>query len=145
MADTLPLDFKKLLKAFRLRAGFGLRRFAEFVGESPSNYAGVESGQRPPWRTVEKLRRVADALGLREGTTDWDVFFLAAKKCVGLPPDVEHILERPLIPALLRTVDSMRLSDEELRALIEEGVFKEAIEKLRKKKGKSNGNPRGTH
>lgn len=124
-------EFKALLKAFRLRAGFGLRRFAELIGESPSNYAGVESGLRGPWRTQEKLRRVADGLGLREGTADWDAFFIAAKGYVGLPPDVEHMLERPMIPMLLRTVNDMALSEEELRRFIEEGIFKAAIEKLR--------------
>ena len=119
-------DFKALLKAFRLRAGYGLRRFAELVGESPSNYAGVESGARVPWRQPERLRRVAEALGLRPGGEDWDAFFVAAKGNAGLPPDIEHLLERPLIPVLLRTVDEMRLSEEELRAFIDD---------LRKRKG----------
>lgn len=129
-------DFKSLLKAFRLRAGIGLRRFAELIGESPSNYAGVESGQRGPWRPPEKLRRVAEGLGLREGSADWDAFFIAAKGYVGLPPDVEHMLERPMIPALLRTVDDMKLSDQELRAFIEGGMFQAAVERFRKKKAR---------
>lgn len=142
----MAADFKTLLKAFRLRAGFGLRRFAELVGESPSNYAGVESGLRGPWRTQEKLRRVAEGLGLREGSPDWDAFFVAAKGYVGLPPDVEHMLERPMIPALLRTVDDMKLSEEELRAFIEDGMLRAAIEKFRqRKRGAAHGNPSKTH
>ena len=84
-------DFKTLLKAFRLRSCVGLRRFAEQIGESPGNYAGVESGQRDPWRDPEKLRHVAEGLGLREGSADWDAFFIAAKDYVGLPPLSQRI------------------------------------------------------
>lgn len=129
-------EFKELLKAFRLRAGYGLRRFAELVGESPSNYAGVESGGRSPWRVAEKLRRVAEALTLREGTEDWDAFFISAKGNAGLPPDMEHLLERPMIPVLLRTVDDMQLTDDELRRFIQDGLFQKAIDKLRQRKAK---------
>lgn len=114
----MPIEFKALLKSFRLRAGFGLRQFAELVGESASNYAGVESGLRSPWRPIEKLHRVANTLGLEPGSSDWDAFFLAARENRALPPDVEHILERPLIPVLLRTVDQLHLGDDALRKLI---------------------------
>lgn len=115
----MSVEFKALLKSYRLRAGFGLRQFAELVGELPSNYAAVESGLRSPWRPMEKLQRVADALGLAQGSADWDAFFLAARQNRALPPDVEHILERPLIPVLLRTVDQLRLGDDAIQKLIE--------------------------
>lgn len=107
--------FKALLKSYRIRAGYGLRQFAEMIGEAPSNYAGVESGARNPWRSSEKLRAVADALTLEEGTRDWDAFFFAAGKIV--PPDVERIMDRPMIPVLLRTVDELQLSEDQLRKL----------------------------
>jgi transcriptional regulator with XRE-family HTH domain len=123
----MPVDFKALLKAYRIRAGYGLRQFAEMIGEAPSNYAGVESGDRAPWRSTEKLRRVADGLGLTEGSADWDVFFIAAGRNRSLPPDTEHLLEQPMIPVLLRTVNELRLTDEQLRKL---------VESLRRKYGK---------
>jgi len=140
----MAADFRTLLKAFRLRAGVGLRRFAEKIGESPSNYAGVESGSRGPWRPQEKLRHVAESLGLREGSEDWDAFFVAAKGYVGLPPDVEHMLERPMIPALLRTVNDAKLTEEELRIFVEDGILRSAIEKLRKKRAHQRGNSPST-
>lgn len=127
----MAVEFKVLLKHLRLRANYGLRRFAELVSESPSNYAGVESGQRAPWRSPEKLRKVAEALALREGSEDWDAFFTAAKGYVGLPPDVEEILEQPYIPALLRKAKD--LTADELRRLVEEGFFERAVDSLRKK------------
>lgn len=116
----MALDFKSLLKFHRLRAGYGLRQFAELIGESPPNYAGVESGRREPWRSKDKLRSIAKTLALREGTQDWDTFFIAAANGLSLPPGMEHLLERPMIPVLLRTVDELKLSEDELRSLVQE-------------------------
>ena len=116
----MPVDFKALLKSFRLRAGYGLREFAEMIGDAPSNYAGVESGGRAAWRPIEKLRKVAESLGLREGSEDWDIFFISARKNGALPPDMEQLLERPMIPVLLRTVKELKLSDNDLRKLVSE-------------------------
>ncbi len=73
-------DFKAILKAFRLRAGFGLREFAELIGDAPSNYVNIESGKRKPWKSLEKLRSVAEALALREGSQDWDAFIVTAAR-----------------------------------------------------------------
>ncbi len=113
----MPVDFKALLKAYRLRAGYGLRQFAEMIGEAPSNYAGVESGDRKPWRSAEKLRTVAAGLHLPEGSSDWDAFFMAARGNRELPPDMSAVLERPMVPVLLRTVNEYRLTDDDLRQL----------------------------
>jgi len=117
-------NFAKLLKALRLRAGYGLREFAEVVGEAPSNYVGRESGKLGPWQSQAKLQKIANALALRPGTEDWDAFFIAAGKNTTLPPDLESQLERKMIPVLLRTV--ARLSDEELLKVVDD---------LRKQKG----------
>jgi transcriptional regulator with XRE-family HTH domain len=118
---AMPIpEFKHLLKSYRLRARYGLRQFAELVGEIPSNYAAVESGRRAPWRVPERLRKVADLLGLEEGSRDWDAFFLSARQNGGMPPDLENLLEEPMIPVLLRTVRDKRLTEDELRRLIEE-------------------------
>lgn len=112
-------EFKVLLKTYRLRARYGLRQFAELLGEIPSNYAAMESGRRGPWQTQEKLRRVADLLGLEEGSRDWDTFFLSAGRNGGMPPDIEPMLEEPMIPVLLRTVKNKRLTEDDLRRLVE--------------------------
>jgi len=118
-------DFKTLLKALRLKAGYGLREFADLIGESPSNYVGRETGKHGPWRQEEKLRKVANHLTLREGSDDWDAFFIAAgQNKVSLPPRYQEQMSRPFFPALLRTVE--RLSEEELR---------EFVNDLRHKKG----------
>lgn len=110
-------QFNKLLKAFRLKAGYGLREFADLIGESPSNYVGRETGKLGPWRQPEKLRHVANHLALREGTDDWDLFFIAAGQGkVVLLPEIQEQMSRPFFPALLRTV--RKLSDDELRQFV---------------------------
>ncbi len=114
----MAVDFKALLKAYRIRAGYGLRQFAEMIGDAPSNYAGVESGDRNPWRSAEKLRKVADGLHLAEGSSDWDAFFMAARGNRELPPDMSEVLQQPMVPVLLRTVNELRLTDDELRKLV---------------------------
>ncbi len=112
-------DFGQLLRSWRLEAGYGLRQFAKVVGELPSNLSAVETGARTPWRSMEKLRAVAGALALNEGSERWDRFFLSARREDGLPSDIDRLLERQLNVALLRTVDEMQLSDDELSALVE--------------------------
>jgi transcriptional regulator with XRE-family HTH domain len=113
-------DFGQLLRNWRLEAGLGLRQFAKVIGELPSNLSAVETGARAPWRAMEKLRRVAGALAVDEGSAKWDRFFLAARRVDTLPPDIDRLLERQLNVSLLRTVDEMQLSDEELSSLVED-------------------------
>lgn len=111
----MAAEFRALLKSYRLRAGYGLRQFAELIGDAPSNYANIEAGAREPWRSMEKLRLVADTLSLEEGSRDWDAFYIAAREAGVLPPDMQHLLERPAVMVLLRTVDEQQLSEADLR------------------------------
>ncbi len=111
--------FGDLLRAFRLRSGYGLREFAKMVGELPSNMSAVETGKRAPFRALDKLNRIAAALALQEGSRDWDQFFLAARKDDAFPQSLGQLLDRELHLALLRTVEKRKLSDEQLRELID--------------------------
>jgi len=115
----MPTDFNVLLKSFRLRVGYGLREFAELIGDAPSNYAGVESGARSPWRSEEKLRKVAAHLLLKEHGPDWRAFFDAARADGTLPSDMQDFFEQPLAMTLMRTVNERHLNEQELRAVIE--------------------------
>ncbi len=121
-------DFGQLLRQWRLGAGYGLRRFAKVIGELPSNLSGVETGARAPWRQMEKLRKVAEALAFKEGSPSWDRFFIAARREDALPLDIDRLLSRQLNLVALRTIDEMQLTDDELTAL---------VENLRKQKAKS--------
>jgi transcriptional regulator with XRE-family HTH domain len=115
----MSADFKSLLRAHRLYVGYGLRAFAELIGDAPSNYAAVESGARSPWRSEEKLRAAAKFLMLEENSKDWREFFDAARVSGALPLDMQDLFDRPMALQLMRTVDERRLSEEELRAVVE--------------------------
>jgi len=112
--------FGKLLKRFRLRAGIGLRRFAEMIEVEPSNLSALEHGRRSPPAEPERLRVIADAVGLVEGSADWEAFFNAARKPGELPADVRQLADRKLVPTLLRTIDNQQLTDQQIARLIDE-------------------------
>lgn len=118
--------FGEILREMRLDRDYGLREFAMKIGELPSNLSAVETGARAPWRVMEKLVKVAKALGLMEGSPSWDRYFLAARRPETLPDDIDRLLARKINVALLRTVDQKRLTDDQIEDLIrhiESGAF----------------------
>lgn len=113
-------EFGSLLKEFRLRTGFGLRKFAQMINMPAPNLCDIEHGRRKAPSEPERLREIAEALALTEGSADWERFFDAAGGGEELPPDVRHLAGRKLVPALLRTIDNRQMSDEEIAQLIAE-------------------------
>ncbi len=111
--------FGPLLREMRLRAGHGLRKFAKSIGESPSNLSAIETGARNPWRMMEKLRKVAEALPIQEGSEEWDRFFIFARKEDFLLPGLDQLMAREQTVALLRAVDDRQFTDEQLEELVE--------------------------
>jgi transcriptional regulator with XRE-family HTH domain len=110
--------FSSLVKKFRLKAGIGLRRFAELIEMAPSNWAAIEAGRRG--LPADRATDIAEALGLTEGSAAWTEFFDAAKEPGEFPADVRHLAKRRLIPALLRTIDNRSLNDVEIQRLIDD-------------------------
>jgi transcriptional regulator with XRE-family HTH domain len=116
----MAASFGRTLRRLRLQSGVGLRRFAEMIDPEPSNLSALEHGRRNPPSDPENLREIADTLGLVEGSDDWNLFFDAARRAGELPADVQHVAERKLVPALLRTIDNKQLTENDLRQLIQE-------------------------
>ena len=112
--------FGALLKNLRIEAGFGLRRFADLIEMQPSNLSALENGRRPPPTEEDKLTQIASALGLADGCKEWFSLFDAAKREGGLPADVQHMANRKMVPALLRTIENCQLTDEQLGRLVKE-------------------------
>jgi len=111
-------SFGSYLKELRLKSGFGLRRFANLIEMKASNLCDIEHDRRA--MPKEYMEPVAEALGLEKGTADWEKFFELACKSDELPADVQRVARRRFVPALLRTIDNVKLSDNDIKRLIGE-------------------------
>ena len=111
-------SFGSYLKELRLKSGFGLRRFANLIEMKASNLCDIEHNRRA--MPKEYMEPVAEALGLEKGTPDWEKFFELACKSDELPADVQRVARRRFVPALLRTIDNVKLSDDDIKRLIDE-------------------------
>ena len=114
--------FGEYLRACRLKAGLGLRTFAEAAGMKPSNVSAIENGRQMPPQNREVLQRMADALGLPPDSQEWRrLSDLAVKHKPGaLPPDVAAFAgQTPGVPVLLRTIENRRLTKADLKRLTE--------------------------
>ena len=111
-------QFGSFLKAQRLKAGFGLRRFADLIEMPASNLSAVEHGRRS--MPADKVMLSAEVIGLVKGTKDWDDFFDLATAAEQIPADVQKIVNKGFVPALLRTIDNAQLTDDDIKNLIEE-------------------------
>jgi transcriptional regulator with XRE-family HTH domain len=122
--------FGEFLKDKRLALDVSLREFAKQVGMQPSNYCNVEAGVLPP-PTGAGLERIAKALGLKKGTADYATLHdLAGQGRDEVPGDVARVVKsNALIPALLRTVENEKVTETQLRGIIEDlrsGRYKKA-------------------
>jgi len=116
------LTFGQYIRSLRLRAGLGLRRFAEMIPMKPSNLCRTEAGRIPPPRDAHVIRRIAEALGIKETSPEYvQLNDLASKARPGtIAPDVsEYVASQPGVPLLLRTARGKHLDAEQLRQLVE--------------------------
>ena len=112
--------FGEYLRDCRVKGGVGLRTFAEAAGVKPSNLSAIEYGRQRPPQTSTVLARMADALGLPQGSPARQKLFdlAVAHKPGALPPDVATYAGRtPGVPVLLRTIANKRLSRDDLERL----------------------------
>ena len=109
--------FGSYLKKLRLKAGFGLRRFASLIEMKASNLCDIEHGRRR--MPKERLEPTAEVLGLEKDSPEWERFFELARTRGELPADVQQMADRRFMPALLRTIDNVQLSDDDIKRLID--------------------------
>lgn len=76
--------FGQHLRVLRLRAGLGLRTFAELIAERTSTVSAIERGTCAPWHRQDKLNRIADVLGLVE-SSEYCHDFCALARTVAAP------------------------------------------------------------
>ncbi len=112
-------QFGQYLKAMRLGRGYGLRQFAEMIGLLPSNLSAIEHGRRKLPNDPERLRQVADALALVEGSADWDRFFFLARQPGQLPVPAQQFAELEWFPVICRALNELQPTEEELSEMFE--------------------------
>ena len=113
--------FGGFFKKKRIESGLTLREFCRRNGFDPGNISRLERGILAPPKSEETKTRYADALGIKKGTDDWLEFCdHAAAESGKLPDDIsedEYLLKH--LPVLFRTIRDAKLSEEEIRKLID--------------------------
>jgi transcriptional regulator with XRE-family HTH domain len=115
--DTL---FGEFFRQLREKTGLSLRSFSEKHGFDAGNISRLERGVFLPPESDSKIREYANALGLREGGTEWIEFFDKAAASRGqLPHDLhreEDLVRR--LPLLFRTLRGNKPSSDALDEII---------------------------
>jgi transcriptional regulator with XRE-family HTH domain len=110
--------FGEFIKTRRIGRGLTLRKFCALIEIDPSNWSKVERGLLPAPQDEERLRGIAFALGISEGSTG---LMDRAKISAGaIPKDFlsdKEVLES--LPMFFGTIRSEKPSPEELDMLIE--------------------------
>jgi transcriptional regulator with XRE-family HTH domain len=113
-------NFGDVLRELRIKAGFGLREFAQKIGMQPSNLSFIENGRSPAPRKAETLELIAGALKLTEDSEDWARFFDSAAGPGHIPADLhknKHVKE--FIPLLCRSLSTAKLTKAQIEQLVE--------------------------
>jgi transcriptional regulator with XRE-family HTH domain len=116
------LTFGPYLRKLRLKAGFGLRRFADRIQMKPSNLCRIEAGRIPPPKDPKAIHKITEALGLEADSSEYVTLNdLASRARPGtIAPDLaEYVTTQSGVPLLLRTARGKHLDAEKLRQLAE--------------------------
>ena len=114
-------NFASFFKALRKENRITLRAFCEIAVADPGNISRMERRAIPPPPDREILTRYATALGLKEGSDEWYLFFdLAAADRGLIPQDImedEELVKE--LPAFFRTLRGQKPTEAEMRKVIE--------------------------
>ena len=114
-------DFGCFAKEKRLSLGVSLREFCRQNSLDWGHLSKVERGKASPPKSPEVLAKYAHALGIREGSDDWQAFHdLAAISAGSIPREImeegELVAQLPLV---FRTIRGQKLTPEQLGELAE--------------------------
>jgi transcriptional regulator with XRE-family HTH domain len=114
-------NFAAYFQALRKQGRITLRAFCEAAGADPGNISRMERRSIPPPQDREILGRYAGALGLKEGSDAWYLFFdLAAADRGVIPHDLMQDPElAKALPAFFRTLRGQKPTESEMRSVIE--------------------------
>ena len=119
--DTNIETFGEFFRQKRIDSGFTLRSFCERFGFDPAFISRIERGLLTPYGDKEKLKGLAKALKLNEGSEEWVTFFDLAFLSNGkIPTDIlQKKNAMQYFPLLFRTARGQRLSKEKLQELVD--------------------------
>ncbi len=113
--------FGELFKKLRQEKGFTLREYCRTFNKDPGYMSKIERGKLAPPIKENELRSLANSVGLKENTEEWEEFFsIAAINAGRIPKSImsdEEVL--PYLPILLRTITGEKLTEEKLKSLVE--------------------------
>jgi transcriptional regulator with XRE-family HTH domain len=118
----VKLAFGEFLRRERLKRGYGLRSFAKKIDWLPSNLSHLETGRIKPPREKETLYKIAKELGLERKSKKWGQFLDLAVDDLPdrMPADVaDYVNNHTLAPVMLRTVANKKLTETQIKKLIE--------------------------
>lgn len=114
-------SFAAYFLALRKQNRITLRAFCEAAAADPGNISRMERRAIPPPQDREILNRYAAALGLKEGSDEWYMFYDLAAADRGIIP--QDLLEDPelvkALPAFFRTLRGQKPTESEMLSVIE--------------------------
>ncbi len=112
--------FGEFIKERRIDKGISLREFCKRIEIDASNWSKVERGLLAPPQDEEKLRKIAQGLDIKIGSTLWEEMKDKANIDAGIIPDDILSDEKVLnsLPMFFRTIRSEKPTPEELDKLI---------------------------
>ena len=112
--------FGEFIKERRINKGISLREFCKRTEIDASNWSKVERGLLPPPQDEERLKTIAQVLGIKVNSTLWKELKDMANIDAGIiPQDIlsdKKVLNS--LPVFFRTVRSEKPTPEELDKLI---------------------------
>ena len=113
------MNFNQFFKFRRMKIGT-VREFARKNGLDAAYVSRIENGITMPPKDIKKLSNLALALGIAEGTDEWQEFMdLAAVAKNELPADLKNDKRAAaMLPAFYRTLRNEKLDEDEVKELL---------------------------
>lgn len=112
--------FGEFVKERRIARDISLRKFCQSIDYDASNWSKVERGLLPPPQEEEKLTSIAEMLGIKKHTDEWqEMKDLARVSANKIPDDISSDKKMMnALPLFFRTVRSEKPSEEDLEKLL---------------------------
>jgi transcriptional regulator with XRE-family HTH domain len=121
ISNNACVIFGGFIRTTRLQNGIIARDAALNSGILPSNFSKLEHGVLNPPADGNKQKQLAKAVGIMPQTPEAAKFFdLAGKANRAVPVDLADVIsEDDARPLLLRTIGNKRLTEDQIKRLIE--------------------------